>query len=169
LIIVVMGVSGSGKTTIGRLLAQRLACEFADADDFHSADNKAKMRAGIPLTDEDRLPWLDSLAELFESRERQNQLLVVACSALKESYRQLFLNSDRNLLFVYLKIDYETVALRLHERHHEFMNPDLLKSQFETLEEPKDAIIVDASETPEKIVDEILAEVQTKKNALKAE
>ncbi len=156
-----MGVSGSGKTTIGQLLAQRLACQFADGDDFHSADNKAKMRAAVPLTDDDRQPWLDKLARLFSTYDKRNESLVLACSALKQSYRQIFLNATDNLVFVYLQADFETIASRLQHRKHEYMNPDLLKSQFETLEEPEDAITVDANDSPDRLVEKILVEIKT--------
>jgi gluconokinase len=160
LIIVVMGVSGSGKTTIGELLAQRLPCKFADGDDFHSADNKAKMKAGIPLTDDDRQPWLNNLAQLFSAYEKRDESLVLACSALKQSYRQIFLNATSHLVFVYLKSDFETIASRLKHRKHDYMNPDLLKSQFETLEEPEDAITADTRDSPDAIVEKILVEIK---------
>ena len=160
MIIVVMGVSGCGKTTIGELLAQRLSCKFADADDFHSADNKAKMKAGIPLTDDDRQPWLTHLAQLFSTYEKRDESLVLACSALRQSYRQIFLDAANNLVFVYLKADFQTIASRLKHRKHEYMNPDLLKSQFETLEEPEDAITANASDSPDAIVEKILLEIK---------
>lgn len=159
MIILLMGVSGSGKTTIGKSLAQRLSCDFEDADDFHSEENKRKMHAGIPLTDADRLPWLSELSELLKKRSESGQTTILACSALKSSYRQKFLEAAPDLMVVYLKVDFETVAARLEERHHEFMNPELLKSQFDTLEEPSDAIVVDANETVSEIVDDILAQV----------
>jgi len=155
LIILLMGVSGSGKTTIGKSLAQRLSCDFEDADDFHSEENKGKMQAGIPLTDADRLPWLSDLSELLKKRSENGQATILACSALKSSYREKFSEAAHDLMVVYLKVDFETVAARLEARHHEFMNPELLKSQFDTLEEPSDAIVVDANRTVEEVVDDI--------------
>jgi len=149
-----MGVSGSGKTTIGKLLAKRLRCQFADADDFHSAGNKAKMKSGTPLNDDDRRPWLKTLADLIDKHVENKESLVLACSALKHEYRSA-LSGTNEVLFVYLKVDFETIEKRLKTRHHEFMNPDLLKSQFATLEEPADAVIVDASQEPDLVVDQI--------------
>lgn len=161
LIVIVMGVSGSGKTTIGSLLAARLGCTFVDADDFHSPDNKAKMHAGIPLTDEDRLPWLGSLTEMLRGHETRGASVVLACSALKADYRKMFIEASPGLVFVYLKSDFETIAARLRERKHAFMNPELLRSQFDTLEEPDDAVVVDETRmsSPERAVDAIVREL----------
>lgn len=155
MIILLMGVSGSGKTTVGKLLAQRLSCQFADADDFHSSENKAKMKAGIALTDADRSPWLAELGLYIDKSATSDKTLVIACSALKNSYRQILAKSAKNLVFVYLKADFETIATRLKDRHHHFMNPELLKSQFETLEEPTDAIIADAGKPLSEVLDDI--------------
>lgn len=154
-----MGVSGSGKTTVGKLLAQRLNCQFEDADDFHSHENKAKMKAGIALCDEDRLPWLVDLEHLIKEYRDGHKSLVLACSALKDSYRTILSRSTADLVTVYLKADFKTIEKRLEVRHHQFMNPDLLRSQFETLEEPQNGIIIDASKSREAIVDDILAQV----------
>ena len=151
MVIILMGVTGSGKTTIGRLLSEQLGWKYYDADDFHSAANVEKMRQGIPLNDEDRRPWLESLRELISKSLEQDENIVLACSALKESYRDLLVLDER-VRVVYLKGDYELIRKRLSERHGHYMNPKLLDSQFETLEEPTDALCVDVSPPPEEIV-----------------
>ena len=138
MIIIVFGVSGSGKTTVGRALAERLGCEFADADDFHSAENVEKMRSGIPLDDDDRAGWLSDLRELIDERFSAGTDLVLACSALKQKYRD-YLSENSEVRFVYLRGTFETISRRLIERPNHFMNPSLLRSQFDALEEPTDA------------------------------
>jgi len=153
-IIIAMGVTGSGKTTVGTLLATRLGWHFADADEFHSAANKAKMQAGIPLTDADRLPWLAAIHEQIEKWIAAGENAVLACSALKESYRRL-LWSGPEARFVYLKGSYELIAQRLRSRTGHFADEHILAGQFADLEEPQDAVSVDIHPTPEKIVDEI--------------
>lgn len=158
--IVVMGVSGSGKTTIGKLLAKRLDAVFADADDYHSNENKAKMAAGIPLTDEDRAPWLQILNNLLKGWIAKDQRGVLACSALKASYRTT-LGADvdpKAAAFVWLDGSKEMIAKRLAARQHTYMNPNLLDSQIATLEPPADAIRVINDKTP----DEVTAEVAEK-------
>lgn len=145
MIIVVMGVSGSGKTTIGERLAQRLGCPFMDGDDYHPSENVAKMAAGAPLTDSDRRPWLERL-----NRElRETKQAVLACSALKESYRAILSQDLADCRFVHLRGDIELIRARLAERHHRYMPASLLESQFATLEPPRDAIEVDISTAPE--------------------
>jgi gluconokinase len=144
MVILVMGVSGVGKTTVGKALARELGWRFADADEFHSPANVAKMHAGIPLTDADRAPWLKSLREAIQGWIAQKQCVVLACSALKEAYRrELIVGPEVRL--VYLHGDFKLIAQRLAERHGHYMNPALLKSQFEALEVPKDAISADVS------------------------
>jgi gluconokinase len=154
MIIVVMGVTGSGKTTIGNLLAARLAWQFADADDFHSAANKQKMHQGIPLTDADRLPWLAAIHDQIAKWVALKQNAVLACSALKRNYRQLLWNGPE-VHFVYLKGSYELIAERLRARKGHFANEHILAGQFRDLEEPSDAVAVDIGASPEKIVNEI--------------
>jgi gluconokinase len=156
MIIILMGVSGVGKTTIGRALAQELQWHFAEGDDYHSAANKAKMHAGIPLTDEDRAPWLQSLRSAITGWLAAGENVVLACSALKASYREI-LQVSPEVKFVYLRGSYELIAQRLASRHGHYMNPDLLGSQFETLEEPKDAVTIDVGPPVPQIVKEIRA------------
>jgi len=157
--IVVMGVSGSGKTTVARLLAGRLGWRFAEADEFHSAANVAKMRGGVPLTDEDRAPWLAAIASYIDDAIASGKLAVVTCSALKRRYRDVIIGSRPGVALVYLKGDYDTIAKRIAARPHHYMPVSLLKSQFEALEEPagpEDAIVVSVDLPPDEIVREIL-------------
>ena len=152
--IVVMGVSGSGKTTVGRLVAKRLGWEFADADAFHTETNVEKMRRGIPLTDADRRPWLQALAELIGDRLSRGSSIVLACSALKREYRDLLGQDDERVSFVYLKGSRELILERLEARVGHYMNPDLLESQFLALEEPSDAIVLDVARPPAELAEE---------------
>jgi gluconokinase len=155
MIILVMGVSGSGKTTIGQLLAESLQWEFRDADSFHSPENIENMRHGIPLNDLDRMPWLLAMQQATQHWLQENKNVVLACSALKASYRHYLLIGDERVKLVYLKGSFELIQKRLQERHNHFMNEKLLQSQFNTLEEPDDAISVDVSQSPEEIVENI--------------
>jgi gluconokinase len=154
MIAIVMGVTGSGKTSVGRLLAQQLGWEFADADDFHPSANVEKISHGIPLTDEDRAPWLDRLRIQITNWIVNGQNAVLACSALKRTYRQE-LNVGPDVRFVYLKGSPELIARRLRLRRGHFADEKILASQFTDLEEPEAAVTVDISQTPEKIVAEI--------------
>jgi gluconokinase len=154
MVIVLMGVAGSGKTTVGSLLARELHWEFADGDDFHSPENIAKMRAGIPLTDADRAPWLEALRGLVAGRIAKAENAVLACSALKRSYRDVLQISEQ-VRFVYLKGDSNVFAQRLLERHDHYMKVQMLDSQLRTLEPPMNAIVVDANAPPENIAREI--------------
>ena len=149
-----MGVEGSGKTTVGKALAARLGWSFADADDFHSTANKAKMSAGIALTDEDRAPWLAALRAEIDRANREGHNLVMACSALKASYRQKL--AAPGVRVVYLHGDPDLIAARIKARPHHFANSNLLASQFEQLEEPRDALTVEIEQPVEGIVDDIL-------------
>lgn len=155
MVIIVMGVSGSGKTHIGKLLAEALALPFYDADDFHPEVNVAKMHRGEALTDTDRSPWLSTLASYIR-QWNQTQGAVLACSALKESYR-ILLSHDYTaaVRFVYLYGTKELILSRMHDRQH-FFPPDLLDSQFNALEEPQQALQVSIDQTPEAIVDDIV-------------
>ena len=154
MIIMVMGPTGSGKTTIGSLLAQRLGWDFVDADQFHSAANKEKMHQGIPLTDADRAPWLAAIHQQIEQWLAEGRNVVLACSALKQSYRELLWRGG-DVKLVYLKGSYELIAQRLLTRHGHFADAHILTGQFADLEEPTDAITVDISAPPAEIVEEI--------------
>ena len=154
MVIMLMGVSGSGKTRVGSLLAQQLGWEFADADDYHPAANVDKMRSGIPLTDSDRAPWLDALHCLIADWILKSRNAVLACSALKQAYREK-LQVDAQVRVLYLKASAELLARRLLDRRGHYMKKEMLESQLATLEEPGDAVVVDASGTPEEIVQEI--------------
>ncbi len=156
MIILVMGVSGSGKTTVGEKLAESLGCEFRDADDFHPQKNIEKMRNGIALNDADRLPWLQKMQDVIKQRLSENTNIVITCSALKESYRQMLLIDRDFVKLVYLKGSFELIHKRLKERLNHFMSEKLLKSQFDILEEPSDAIIVEITEPLEVIVQNIV-------------
>ena len=156
-IIVLMGPAGAGKTTIGLLLAQSLGWRFLDADDFHSPENIARMRQGIALTDADRAPWLASIRDALEQVYRAHSTAVLACSALKEEYRAALTPDDAQgiLRFVYLRASPKVLEDRLAHRVGHYAGPELLQSQLATLEEPPDALWVDASREPAEIVREI--------------
>jgi gluconokinase len=167
MIVVLMGVSGSGKTTIGMALAERAGAVFADADDFHPDANKQKMAAGHPLNDADRQPWLETLNGLMRGWFAAGTRGVLACSALKQRYRET-LAADMPqgaVRFVLLEAPRQLIAERLAERHHEFMNPALLDSQFKTLEPPAeddpDAFTVVNDKTPSEVAEEILQHLGT--------
>jgi gluconokinase len=153
---IVMGVAGSGKTSVGRALAARLKWDFYDADDFHSQANIAKMSAGIPLDDSDRAPWLDSLHDLVESSLTRNRPGVLACSALREHYRQRLLEGNKGVQVIYLKGSYDLIWSRISSREAHYMQPAMLQSQFEALEEPSSALAVDISLSVDEIVQVIL-------------
>lgn len=142
MIVVLMGVCGSGKTKVGRTLAASLSWPFYDADDFHPPANIEKMAAGIPLTDDDRWPWLDRIVDALADAGADRDNAVLACSALRQSYRDRLMRAG-SVRFVYLKGDIATIAARLANRTHDYMPPSLLPSQFATLEEPADALVVD--------------------------
>ncbi len=154
-----MGVSGSGKTSVGQALAHRLHCPFTDADSFHSEANRAKMAAEIPLTDEDRQPWLRAVGDAIGTAFRHGADHVFACSALKADYRRILDPTDGCDL-VYLRGDPRLLAERLAGRQGHFFKPGLLQSQLDTLEEPKDAIVVDIDQPVEAIVDFLLARLK---------
>jgi gluconokinase len=154
-----MGVTGSGKSTVGKLLAQQLGWKFFDGDDFHSPANIEKMRRGMPLNDDDRRPWLEAIRESIRKMVERSENAVIACSALKHSYRQM-LRITGEVVFVYLKANIDTVRERLRNRTGHFMNPDLIQSQFDTLEESEQALRVDASLPPGEIVRRIRTQLR---------
>jgi gluconokinase len=158
MIVVVMGVSGSGKTTVAKLLAERSGWQFQEGDTLHPPANVEKMSAGIPLTDADRLPWLRKIAETIDGWRAHGQSGVVTCSALKRSYRDIIVGDRRDVRLVYLRGSPELIRQRMAARHGHFMPTALLDSQFSTLEEPspdENPIVVDIGGRPEEIVGEI--------------
>ena len=162
MIILIMGVTGSGKSTIGGKLAERLGWVFLEADDFHSAANKEKMRHGIHLTEADRLPWLDAIHAELQRLDAAGKNVVLACSALNEEYRgRLVPGLDVKL--IYLRGSRELIAQRLRQRTGHFAGEAILDDQFAVLEEPGDALIMDIRDRPEQIVEEILRNIQARK------
>jgi gluconokinase len=158
-ITIVMGVTGAGKTTVGSLLARQLGWEFVDGDSFHPPSNIEKMSRGIPLTDADRLPWLQVIYDAILEWRAEVRNVVLACSALKRRYRDLLLVAP-DVKLIYLKGDYELIRNRLLSRHGHFATEQLLAGQFADLEEPDRAIVVDAGGTPEEIVSDILVRLR---------
>lgn len=160
LAIIVMGVSGSGKSTVGRALAKKLGCKFYEGDDYMPAANIDKMASGVALTDADREPWLEALHGLLVAETTRGSSLVLACSALKDRYRQRLQGDTLNVRYVYLKGGYDLIAGRMHERLGHYMPESLLQSQFDTLEEPADAIVVDIDQPVDAIVAQILTQLE---------
>lgn len=155
--VIIFGVSGSGKTTLGKLLAHELRWRFYEADDFHSQANIEKLRCGVPLMDEDRLPWLEKLRELIKRCVESHENAVLACSALKRAYRER-LSVSTEVKFVFLRGNYALIAKQLGRRHGHFMNPTLLRSQFADLEEPQSdegVLTIELGRTPHELVEEI--------------
>lgn len=155
---IMMGVQGSGKSTVGSALAERLNVTFVDGDDLHPAESKAKMAAGTPLTDVDRVPWLLTIGDTIAEAQAEGRIIIVACSALKRWYRELLRSKAPDLLFVHLAGDRDTLSDRLANRDHEYMPSTLLASQIETLEplaEWESGTIVDIARSPTEIVDEL--------------
>jgi len=157
--IIVMGVSGCGKSSVGKALADSLGWDFYDADDFHPPENVAKMADGIPLDDSDRAPWLTSLHELISASLKADQPGVLACSALKERYRQQLTEGNDGVQIVHLKGCYDLIWSRMEKRTDHYMKPDMLKSQFETLEEPSNALTIDISKPVDEIVREVTSDL----------
>lgn len=154
-----MGVSGSGKTSVGKSLAEHLGWGFYDADNFHPQANVEKMANGMPLDDSDRAPWLAALHDLISSSLTQNRPGVLACSALKERYRKRLLDGNPGVQLVYLKGSYELIWSRMIVRKDHYMKPHMLKSQFDALEEPADALAVDISLPVEEILQVVIKQM----------
>jgi gluconokinase len=159
-VLVVMGVSGSGKSTIGTQLAIKLQWEFEDGDWLHPASNVEKMHSGQPLTDEDRWPWLNAIAAFIDASRSAGRHVVIACSALKKSYRAIIVGDRPDVRLIYLKGSIELISRRIAARHEHFMPRELLQSQFDALEEPgadENAIVVSVEPPPREIVRQVLA------------
>ena len=161
--IILMGVSGSGKSTVGVALARELGWSFFDGDDYHPERNVAKMRAGIPLTDDDRRDWLLTLANLILENLQRAKPGVLACSALKQKYRDILNIDPEQVRFVYLKGSRELISGRMHERTEHFMPAGMLDSQFMALEEPRDALTVQIDRSPREIVSFIIDHLQPRR------
>ncbi|MBT3602187.1 MAG: gluconokinase [Candidatus Latescibacteria bacterium] len=159
MVIIVMGVSGSGKSTVGMLLAEKLGYSYHDADDFHPQENIDKMASGQPLNDEDRKPWLLRLNGMLKEASQTKNYAILACSALKQAYRDLLADGVDGCCVVYLKGDYDTIYERMASREDHYMGARMLESQFETLEEPTDALTVGIGDEPEAIVAQIEAQL----------
>jgi gluconokinase len=171
-IIVVTGVSGSGKTTVGVLLSAALGCQFQDGDDLHPLENVEKMHAGTPLTDADRLPWLRKIAEEIDAWRAQGESGVLTCSALKRSYRDIIIGGRTNVTLVFLKGSRNLIHKRMAARHEHFMPIGLLDSQFATLQEPSEdehPIIVDVGGRPTKIVGEIVRQFEERQGSARGQ
>ncbi len=153
---IIMGVSGCGKSTVAKLLAEKLGWDFYDADDFHPPENIKKMAGGIPLNDSDRAPWLASLNEVLGTNLKTGNHPVLACSALKRSYREELRWGNDGLKTIYLKGSYTLIWARISKRQAHYMKPNMLKSQFDTLEEPVDALVIEINLSPEEIVEKVI-------------
>lgn len=166
MIIIVMGVSGCGKSAVGSRLAERLGAHYAEGDEFHSEANIEKMRNGIPLNDDDRWPWLNAIAEVIDDWRTHGRDAVVACSALKKVYRDILGGGHDDVVFVHLEGSMDLIAARMAKRRHEYMPATLLQSQFDTLEPPdektENAIAVDITPPPEAIVETVLDRLREK-------
>lgn len=159
-ILLITGVAGSGKTTIGKRAAAALGWPYFEADDFHSAANKAKMAAGTPLDDADRAPWLAAIRAKMDEVRATGQHAVFTCSALKEKYRDVLTGGTKDVVLIYLAGDFNTILERVSRRRGHYMKGDMVRSQFEALEPPKDALTLDVRIAPEEILKKILAAVR---------
>jgi gluconokinase len=160
LFFIVMGVSGCGKTSVGKALASNLAWGFYDADDFHPPANISKMAKGIPLNDIDRAPWLAMLHDLISSNLKHNEPGVLACSGLKERYRKQLMDGNDGVQLIYLKGSYDLIWSRMAVRKEHYMQPEMLQSQFDTLEEPVNALTIDISSPVDEILSKVLEQMK---------
>jgi gluconokinase len=160
MIVILMGVSGVGKTTIGQILSDKLGWPLFDADEFHSAASIEKMRSGIPLEDADRWPWLDRMNAMIRQKEARGESVLLACSALKQVYRDRLARGTADVRWVYLKGSFELIRQRLEARKGHYMKAGLLESQFAALEEPMDALSFGIEDSPDAIADAILRRLQ---------
>jgi len=161
LAIVLMGVSGCGKTSVGKALSAELGWSFYEGDEFHSPENVETMSMGMPLNDEDRAPWLEALHDLIADKLQAGENHILACSALKTKYRQQLQEDNEGVVFVYLDGNFELIWSRMHTRDDHYMKPEMLKSQFDTLENPVNALQVDIAQPIEAIVREIIECLET--------
>jgi len=159
MVLIIMGVSGCGKTTVGKMLSEKLGWKYFEGDDYHSKENVEKMSKGVPLSDDDRKPWLLKLRSIIEDSLASGTNIILSSSALKESYRKILKVND-GVKFIYLKGSYELIESRMRLRKDHFMKPGMLRSQFEALEEPSDAIAIDINQSLEEIEKNILKEIQ---------
>jgi gluconokinase len=155
--LILMGVAGCGKTAVGELLARRLNFPFFDGDNYHPENNIAKMAAGIPLDDQDRIPWLTNLHDIISKHLQAGKSLILACSALKQAYRDQLAAGNPELVFIYLKGDFDLIYRRMQERQDHYMRPEMLRSQFDALEEPVDALTIDVDQSLEAICEQIIS------------
>lgn len=160
-ILLITGVAGSGKTTTGKRAAAALGWPYFEADDFHSAANKAKMAAGTPLDDADRAPWLAAIRAKMDEVRATGHCAVFTCSALKEKYREILVGNADDVLLVFLSADPETIAQRVGRRQNHFMKADMVRSQFDALEPPQNALTLDVREPPQAVLQKILAAVRS--------
>lgn len=160
MVLILMGPMGCGKTTIGKMLGEKLGWPFYDGDAFHPKENVEKMRAGIALTDEDRRLWLENLRNKIQRWLQERQNTILACSALKQSYRDILGVDQKKVRTVYLRGSYELLRKRIEERQHPYMNKDLLRSQLDTLEEPEEGLRIDISASLETIVSTIIQDLK---------